>query len=132
MTDDTKVWALASDGRVLSEDGGLIATFADAATAVQIVEDHNFEVQIEREDTDPEVIKSRAEKNAERIAAWKREDPDGVRPVKLLSDNLARMARLLSLRAPQIILAGQARRIAELGASLAELFPEPTDVEAPQ
>ena len=118
------LWVLAPPGRVLTEDGALVAIFMDDAVAAEIIDAHNFEIELDADDT-PEIRKTREQEIAARVDAWKREDPDGARPVQMLSENVARMARLLSLKAPAIILAGQAQRIADLGASLCELFPEP-------
>jgi hypothetical protein len=120
------LWATASGGRVLTEDGALVATFTDEAVAAEIVDAHNFEVELDADDT-PEVRKTREQEIAARVDAWKREDPDGARPLRVLSESVARMARLLSLKAPPIILGENARRIADLGASLAALFPDTID-----
>lgn len=123
-----KLWSVASGLRVVDEDGALVAAVVDAAIASEIVEDHNMGVEIERDDT-PEIRKSRAQQNAERVAAWRAENPDGARPVRVLSENVARMARLLSLKAPPIILGECAKRTVDLANSLAALFPVTLDEE---
>ena len=120
------LWVLAPPGRVLTEDGALVATFMDDAVAAEIIDAHNFEIELDADDT-PEIRKTREQEIAARVDAWKREDPDGARPVRVLSEAVARMARLLSLKAPPIILGENARRIADLGAALAALFPDTID-----
>jgi hypothetical protein len=96
-----KYWAV-SGAKVYDEDGVLLATFESPALAAWVVERQNIEVELEEPDP-PEVVEKRKQNEAERLAAWKQQDPDGSQLLNLAVDGLLRVKRLLTYRAPTII-----------------------------
>ena len=136
MTEQAKhtageLWALrmtAAAAEVWTENGRQVAMFRRREDAEAVIEDHNFEVEMDRPEP-PEVQRSQEEERARRLAYYRRADPQGSRLIAMTIEGLRRLERLCSLSAPPIILAGQVKTLRERIDALGALFP--TEEAAP-
>lgn len=99
-------WALRG-AEIWTENGRLIATYINETDAKTAVDDHNMEIEL-NEPEPPEVQKTQEQDIADRIAMYRREEPEGARLLSQISEGAARTLRLLSLKAPEIVIADAA------------------------
>jgi hypothetical protein len=124
VTDE--LWALrptATTVEVWTENGRHVATFMRREEAEEVVEDHNIEVEM-NEPEPPEVVKTREEQIAARVQEWRAVDPSGARLLDLIITASARLQRLLSLRAPRIIIVQGIETICQRAEALKGLYPD--------
>lgn len=100
-TDAAEVW---------TENGRQVAQFVDAAVASEVVDNHNMEVELSEPDA-PAVIRSQKELLAERIAMYRKSEPDGARLLSRIQEQAARALKLLALKAPEVIIADSAETL---------------------
>lgn len=127
MGEALEMWALRNGVEAWTENGRLVATFTSPDEAAEVVEEHNIEVEIERDEPTPEDKRTAEQRTQEIVADWRRHHPDGLRLLASMREAVARLERLASLRAPQIILASQAASIADRGVTIRAFWPEPPD-----
>lgn len=95
MSDAEEYWALRGS-EIWTENGRLIATYINETDAKTAVDDHNMEIEL-NEPEPPEVRKTQEQDIADRIAMYRREEPEGARLLGQISEGAARTLRLLSL-----------------------------------
>lgn len=126
MSDE--LWALGSNNQVFTENGKLIATFANKKDAEQTIDDHNLEIELNAPEP-PQVIKSREEQRAARLADWKSHDPTGYRLFEFVISGAHRAMNFLSLKAPEFLIARELNNIEEKIWTLKQLHPMPEGFE---
>lgn len=125
MTTTTdELWVLTSGGRVMTENGRLIATFTSDKDATTCIDDHNLEIELDAPE-EPEVVRTRERANYERLLAYQKEDPQGFRLFEMIANSANRCNRLLSLRAPIFIIHQALDQIEDRVKTLRDLHPMP-------
>lgn len=126
-----EMWALRLTecaAEVWTENGKLVAHFVSQDVAEEVIDDHNIGVEMDRPEP-PEVVRSRAQEKAARIAEWRVQDPYGADLTNLIVTAGARLSNLLSLKAPRAIIVQSIDTICERTERLRGLYAHVEEAE---